>query len=190
MRVIKKILSMLFLIIACCSMCSTLCLAAEKTQDGVEANLTTDKTEYKREDPIKVKVSVTNTNKSVLNNVSVETLVPEGFKARDGNSMDFQSVESGETVSFDVILNADDSTSPITMDSQGVRQEPETGDSAESVIWICLAFVSVGVIVCIIVIRKKGKRFLSLFLCATMLSSAVGVRPVITRAAEQQHTIE
>ena len=120
MRVIKKILSMLFLIIACCSMCSTLCLAAEKTQDGVEANLTTDKTEYKREDPIKVKVSVTNTNKSVLNNVSVETLVPEGFKARDGNSMDFQSVESGETVSFDVILNADDSTSPITMDSQGV----------------------------------------------------------------------
>lgn len=165
MRVIQKFVTVFLLIVACCTITAVPSMAAEQTQDGVKVVLSTDKTEYGRQDPIRVEVSVTNTNEEALTNVSVETLIPDGWKTSENTLKNFEILASGQTVSFETALYANNSASEGQTSSGSESESPGTGDSGAWLLWITLGIISGGTLVILLIMGKKGKRVLSLIVC-------------------------
>lgn len=78
--------------------------AESLNQDGLEVTLTTDKESYNQREQITATLTVTNKNNAEVNNVSVENLLPEGYKVTDDSEM-MKKVETlgvGETISVTV----------------------------------------------------------------------------------------
>lgn len=189
MKIIKKLTGTFLAVWLCCSMAAMPCYAAENTQDGLKAVLSTDKAAYEQDEQVKVDLSVTNTNSSSVKNVVIETSVPNGFESVGSLSKSFDSVESGETVSLEVILKASESNINIQNNGNADPQktDPKTGDQSAPVFWGILAGASV-LLFGVIIIRKKNRRqLLSFILCGAILGSTVGGTPIVSRAAEPQN---
>ena len=60
--------------------------AATQTQDGLTVSLTTDKENYAQDEDIQVILSVTNEGNDPVSNISLENIIPEGYKISDGSS--------------------------------------------------------------------------------------------------------
>ena len=56
------------------------CPGRSDSQDGLEVTLTTDKEKYSKGEEIVATLTVTNTNDTAVSNVSLENLIPEGYK--------------------------------------------------------------------------------------------------------------
>ena len=76
--------------------------------DGLEVVTTTDQQEYKATDDIVVTITITNRNDVPVTNISLESLVPEGYELKkDGtNVFVIESLLPNETVSFTVTLDS------------------------------------------------------------------------------------
>ena len=59
--------------------------ASADSQDGLTITITTDKAEYSSDEDIQVSVNIKNNNSYKVENVSVETLLPEGLVLKNGN---------------------------------------------------------------------------------------------------------
>ena len=80
-------LSVFFLVlILVCSMFVLSASAATTTQDGLEVTLTADKTEYKADEQINAKLTVKNKEAVDVSSVSLEALIPDGYKLADNTS--------------------------------------------------------------------------------------------------------
>lgn len=190
MRVVQKFVQMFLLMLAYCTITAVPSMAAEHTQDGLKVVMSTDKTEYGSQDPIRVEVSVTNTNEEALTNVSVETLMPEGWKTSENTLKNFEILASGQTVSFETALYPNNSASDGQISSGSESESPGTGDSGAWLLWITLGIISGGTLVILLVVGKKGKRILSLILCVSMLGSILSVLPMSGQAAQELRSFE
>ncbi len=183
MKIMKKLAGMFSAVLLFCCISGTPCYAAETAQDGIRAVLTTDKAEYEQSEEIRVSLSVTNTNDSPVQDVVMETSVPDGLEAVGNSSKSIESVKSGETVSLEVVLRA----SGADADSQSnAGSGAVTGDPAALIFPVALAGISILLIVILLIRKKNRKQILSLLLCGAVLGSTAGGTPVITRAAEPQ----
>lgn len=190
MRVIQKFVQVFVLIVACCIITAVPSMAAEHTQDGLKVVVSTDKTEYGSQDPIRVEVSVTNTNEEALTNVSVETLIPDGLKTSENTLKSFEILAGGQTVSFGSTLYTNDSASEGQVSSGSDSESPGTGDSWAWLLWITLGIISGGTLVILLIMGKKGKRILSLILCVAILGSILSVLPMSGQAAQELRSFE
>lgn len=59
--------------------------ASTEVQNGLEVTITTDKTDYNVNEDITVTVSVKNNNQTNAENLSIQTLLPEGLVLKSGN---------------------------------------------------------------------------------------------------------
>ena len=84
MRAIKKIPVFLLTMILCIGLVAMPALATSSSQDGLEVTLTTDKESYSQGEQIVATLTVTNTNDFVVNNVSLESVIPEGYTLAEG----------------------------------------------------------------------------------------------------------
>lgn len=99
---------MLMLMLMVCSMCIS-AFASSTTQDGLEVTFTTDKESYEQDDKVTATLTVTNTNKDAVTNISMEGMIPEGYKLTDSTESvkKIESLDAGETVSMNVVYVKD-----------------------------------------------------------------------------------
>ena len=207
MKTIKKFPTFLLAIILCVGMMVIPAYAESSTQDGLEVNLTTNKETYSQDEQIVATLTVTNTNEVAVSNVSLENVIPEGYKLADGSeaTKQVESLESGESVTLTVTYVTDSVNNNESEPSNGnntgsgdisgagtgndsgnnssglntgnTNSVIATGDNSNSIFWgLLLVMASAGIITILVLKKKKGKKFLSLFLCMTMVGSlATGI---------------
>ena len=82
----RGIQSFLILLMTICMVVPFSVEAATQTQDGLTVSLTTDKENYAQDEDIQVILSVTNEGNDPVSNISLENIIPEGYKISDGSS--------------------------------------------------------------------------------------------------------
>ena len=160
--------------------------ASIETQDGFEVTITTDKTEYTANEDIQVKVNIKNNNTYKAEDISIETLLPEGLVLKNGNltATDID-IEAGASYSASVVANLSDelknneetkpdyATKPQETTKQVNTTKPsnlqdtnvlKTGNEFNTVLWIVLLVVAAACIF-LAVKYKKTTQMMSLFLC-------------------------
>lgn len=201
MKVVKKFMAFLLMLILCISMTAIPAFAKSLTQDGLEVTLITDKSEYSQSEQIITTLTVKNTNDFAIKNVSLENVVPDGYKLAENSDLEKQveSLGTGETVSIKVTYiseYSDDSenqssngtnTSTLSgeQDSNSSDSSLATGDNSNIIFWIvALVLACGGIIVAIVLKNKFGKKLLSLFLCL-MIGGTMTIGTVIPAEAEE-----
>ena len=170
--------------------------ASIETQDGFEVTITTDKTEYTANEDIQVKVNIKNNNTYKAEDISIETLLPEGLVLKNGNltATDID-IEAGASYSASVVANLSDelknneetkpqeTTNQVNTTKPGNIQDTntlKTGNESNIVLWIVLLVVAAACIF-LAVKYKKTTQMMSLFLCFTMVLTML---PMTAFAAE------
>lgn len=177
--------------------------ASTATQDGLEVTIITDKTEYTADEYIQVSVNIKNNNSYRVEDVYIETLLPEGLVLKAGNlSATDIDIEAGASYSASVVAQLseilkddeetkpdnttkpDDTTKPndTTMpygNAQGTSY-PKTGDNSNIILWVVLLIASAIGIVFTFKFKKKAQ-VISLLLCVALVLTML---PMSAFAAE------
>lgn len=195
MKFFKKILSVLVVFTFILSVSSINVFAATTTQDGLEVTFTTDKSSYSNTDDIVTTLTVKNTNDFEVTNLSLENLVPDGYKVTDKNSLkkEIERLESGKDTSLVSTYestktvpeptNATEGTKPIAnVDGNAIN----TGNNSGAVIVICLLVLLLSIFSIFIFQKKKVKQLFSLTLVCALMLSYVSIGTTTVNAAETQ----
>ena len=151
------------------------------TQDGLTAQLFTDKDSYKAGESVKASVQVDNhTGKEVF--IFTQINVPEGVTL------------ASESAAFDVTLRDGESwTTPggITLSAGGVTTAgaAATGDNMQAGFYVILTALAVCGIMALLVYGKNRKTWLSILLCLAMVGGMV-VAAVPVQAADMNGDIQ
>lgn len=134
MKGMRKLSAILLAVMLCVGMINIPVFAATSTQDGLEVTLTTDKESYSQNDQIEATLTVKNTNSVAVSNVSLENVVPEGYKLAEGTeaTKQIESLRAGKTVSLTVTYIPDDSNNNGEQPGTGGVDKPGTGDNTGS----------------------------------------------------------
>ncbi len=168
MKRLEKITVVLLAVMMAFSM-ANIVFAETETHDGVKITLSADKKEYQEGETVAAELTVTNTNEFDITDVSLEHLVPDGYKLADGSSAskDLDVLGAGQSVSLAVKYTAEKAA--------GTRP-PETGDRERFLFWsVTLAAAFVGMAVLIFRRKNKGTPFLLLILCLGIVGTAMTV---------------
>ena len=109
--------------------------ASSGSQYGLEATIVTDKENYKANEEIHVTVTVKNTNDFKVEDVSIESLLPETLTLKDGSSSTKTvDLEAGETLTLSFMaVKEKEETSATVPESEGTTPtETETVKLSES----------------------------------------------------------
>ena len=162
--------------------------ATTTTQDGLEATLTTDKSNYGKDDKISVTVAVKNTNADSVENVSLEAVVPNGYTIADNLSKakNVGILKSGETSTLEIsyIPVKENGTEKNIVVNTISANTVNTGDTLETIFVIIALLVVSGGLIAFLMKNKKAKAFLSLLLVVSILGSSSVVLSFKTYAVE------
>lgn len=208
MKTMKKISAFLLMVVLCISVMVMPVYAASTSQDGLEVTLTTDKETYDKGEQIEATLTVTNTNDFVVSNVSLENMIPDGYKLSEGSTATKQveSLAPGEMVSLTVTYVAVDSDNNEDKPGSGNNADsgnnsgnnepsgndadiPQTGDNSNIALWLALMVVTAGSMIAIIVKKKSGKKLLSLFLSVAMVGTVIPFSYINVHAAATEKNI-
>lgn len=199
---VKRKQQLLKTIIAAC--CSTVVLgaipisasAATMTQDGINSDFSASASES---ESIDAKLLLTNTNKFDLEDVSVEVLAPSGYSISSiSRDTLIPQLKTGEEISFEVVYEKTVDTQPSSSPQNNVvpvnnitpqttpsttpntpattttsSSAPGTGDNFPTPLLATIALAS-GAVAFLCIKKKKGKKVLSLFICAAMCGTMAG----------------
>ena len=163
----KKIAVIFLTVLMIFSLAGISASAATTTQDGLEVTLTTDKTDYTKNEQITATLKVKNTNSEAVSNVTLETVVPTGFKVADNAS----STKSVGTLNG----NAEEQlTVKLVKDDSGdsTIKSPKTGEET-NYLFIVLSLVISGAAIFVAVKPKKKIQAMSLVLGILIFSQVV-----------------
>ncbi|MBP3892002.1 MAG: S8 family serine peptidase, partial [Solobacterium sp.] len=137
-RIVALVLSLLL----CISIIGIIASAATVTKDDLEVTLVTDKEEYSASEPIIATISVKNKSDKTIDEVKLETLIPDGYhiEAIASATKNVEQLGVGEKVDLDVVLLPDDSVNhnedPAKLDdetpSKAADEKPSTVNDKES----------------------------------------------------------
>lgn len=220
MKRVKKTLAFLLAMVLCLSMTAMNVSAASSEQDGLEVTLETDKAQYSKSEQITATLTVTNTNDESVSNITMESIIPEGYFLADNTEAvkQLESLGAGESVLMTVTYIADssDEENPSVgntnngnsgnkddtngnSNTQSSGSNVQTGDNTNLVFWIVVAAIAGAAMVVAIVTRKKkgGKKLLSLFLCFALtgtmfsgISTSVNAADIETKTISISHNIK
>lgn len=194
MKRMKKFSAFLLVLLMSIGLMAVSVSAETMSQDGLQVTLTADKESYSQTDPVTATLTVKNTNDFTVTNVSLETMIPEGYKL-DGNSeatAQIASLNAGESYELTITYIPDKTVSGgagsgSDNSASATNSSLKTGDTIQFAIWavllVCAAAVIIGAAVRS---RKKGKRFLSLLLVVTLTGTSAFSFSGKTYAAEIQ----
>ena len=205
MKGMRKLSAILLAVMLCVGIINIPVFAATTSQDGLEVTLTTDKDEYSQGEEITATLTVKNTSEFAVNNVSLKGIIPEGYELAEGTEATKKSdtLEAGKTLEVVVTYVAeangdsveDETTKPSTPeygdDNKDTDQKKEnsvdTGDKNNIVIYSVVLFGSLGVMIVILVIKKRGRNLLSILLCITMVGTSIVSPTMRVDAAETEN---
>lgn len=112
--------------------------SSSASQYGLEATIVTDKESYKANEEIHVTVTVKNTNDFKVENVSMESLLPETLTLKDGSSSTKTvDLEPGETLtlSFTAVKEKEETsaTEPESQSTEPTETEPVIPSESQTV---------------------------------------------------------
>lgn len=114
----KKLKRVALLLAVClCLLSGGILQASAATLDGLEVTVTTDEKKYKPADDIVATVLVTNRNTEPVTNLSLKSLIPEGYELADG-AVEYKTIGSlkpGESVSLTVTLDSLTQKNPVSV---------------------------------------------------------------------------
>jgi len=159
--------------------------AATNTQDGVEISVNTDQQSYRQNQNITVSVTVKNVNAFPLEDVTVETIAPTGYKLQGDTGIQHMAT-LGANESSSTTINA-----KIVVDTVAnvIVNASQTGDGSNLIIWTVFMGIALAV-TCLLgfVYRKNKKGLISLLLCLMMLSSLLPANILNVSAANSNPT--
>ena len=218
MRKIKKLA--VFLVISVLLICciSLTAFAATGSQDGLSVEIKTDKDTYSATEQIKVEIIVTNTNSFTVENVTIESILPEGLELKFGTlSNASANLAAGETAELSAVAVLKDSTgdkdtdkdkdtsTPAPTDKNKDKdtstpaptdknkdngKSPNTGDSSNIIFWVVVLVLSAISVLLSFKYRKKITRVLSLILCVSLLTGALGAVSLLSVAAAESKSFQ
>lgn len=152
--------------------------AATNTESGVVITVTTDKQEYEAGETINATVTLRNDNDVAAEAVSLECIVPEGYKVEGETTLTAESLAAAEELKLEVALVS--LTAPAeTPDASTDAVDAPAADAEEggnALLWIVVAVVAVVVVIVIVAASKKkggkGTKALSIVLAGALLASA------------------
>ena len=211
MKIAKKLTALAVSSLMMFSVAGITASAATVTQDGLNVSLTTDKTEYKKDEAITATLTVENTGSASVKDVKLENIVPEGYELAKDYSLtkSVDELKSNDKAELKVVYNAktgsnvtpsNNNTTPTntvtptntatTASSANLSTDTvQTGDTAVAVVIIAVIVVSLG-LGFLAVRKKKGRSLLSIALTVSILGTAIAVVSVETNAAGTSKTIE
>ena len=184
-----------------------LCMAipmpvSAKSQDGIEVNLSTDKSSYQDGDRITVTTSVVNTNNGIsAKNVKIVNQNPEGFQLVEGSSAEnvIENLGPQESTSLTSIYEKiSDSTKVNTTNTGTTNKEtetvgttndtPNTGDNTHIIFWFILFIFSIIGIIFVIRYRisKKSSLHNIWILGIVILGVCISIISFSVKAAESK----
>lgn len=165
MKAMKKLLTVLMVLLLCTAAFTIPAFAATTTQDGLEVTLSTDKDAYAKSEAIITELTVKNTGSDAVTDLSLETLIPVGYAVTQSSasSMQVSVLEAGESVTLKLTLMSEDV----------LNTNPGTDDVP--VFWLIVALAVLIVLVAALVTMKPQTRdrVMSLLLCAALLMALV-----------------
>lgn len=205
MRVKEKILTFSLTLISCICMMSTFVFAGPTSQDGLEVTLTTDKSEYNVGEEVEATLTVKNTNNFAVNDITLENIMPKGYRLVNDSSVTKQvkTLNVNESISLATIYESEDTVKNYenNLDNSEVKNNneqkniednestkikaPLTGDKSHIILFIVLMLIITIIAIMIIKNKKNMKRMFSLFLCLVIISST-GIIPNKVNAAENE----
>lgn len=199
----KKLLSVFLAMLLAFGCLSISVCAVSTTQDGLEVTLSTDKRNYRQGEQITATLTVTNNNKDILKNLSLNNLIPKGYKLADDSVISKQAyaLEAEDTVTLTTVFIADlsvvdgndDHTSPNdnntvltnNITSNEIESIPKTGEKSTVMSFILtLILLSLAIIIVLSSKNKTVKKILSILLCFTVLGGIAIQGDFIVNAAE------
>ena len=150
------------------------------TQDGLTAQLVTDKDSYKAGESVKASVQVKNhTGREVF--IFTQINVPEGVKLASESTTFDTRLQDGETWTTPggITLLATDVAAGTTA----------TGDNMQAGFWIVLIVLAVAGIIALFVYGKNKQTWLSIMLCMAMVAG-MAVAALPARAADMNADIQ
>ncbi len=159
--------------------------ASTEVQNGLEVTITTDKTDYNVNEDITVTVSVKNNNQTNAENLSIQTLLPEGLVLKSGNLVvNNIDVQAQSTYTTTVVAVLPGQTEPEVKPDDDKTDSPQTGEHDIVIIAAVAAFSAAGIV--LMLKSKKSAKVMSMFLCLVMIAA---VLPANTFAAEDDTVI-
>ena len=142
--------------------------AAPTTQDGVDLEITTDKSAYTKGETVKAVVNVTNNNTVAITNLSLQITLPSGLVLQQvSDTITLTSLAAGASQTFTFNEIAAQNLGPA-----------KTGDSANLLLGAVLALVSLVTLFLVTYKRKKlslskATKPLLLALCVVLASACL-----------------
>lgn len=204
MRKMKKILTFFMTLVFCMGLFSSPVFAAESQQDGLKVELVSEQSEYKSNEDISVTLSVTNTSDQTVSNVSLENLVPEGYKlaSESQTNKTVNEIRPGETITLKSVFTSTDEQLAGTISQQGSGNNGDRGSvnsdrgSVNSGVlnniffWLALCVIAAVFIIGAFVWRKHYlRKYLSFLLAITLAGSSLCLGTLQVKAVTNQKTI-
>lgn len=168
----KKIITCIVLVVILLSTTIIHVFAATSNQDGLEVSITTNQETYKADDEIEITLTATNTNNIPLTQVSLESIIPEGYQLVEGYELikEVETLKAGETISL--IAKYSTKGDVLIKDGNQKNEMTSTGDSTNIKSWIVLLVLgTAGILLIIVFKKKKRKDILLILICFSMFSS-------------------
>lgn len=108
--------------------------ANTETKNGLEVTIITDKDEYTADEDIQISVNIKNNNTYTVEDVSVETLLPEGLVLKSGNlSTADIDIEAGKTYLFSLVAQlSDELKKPIETEPEGTTVPESSAEQSDT----------------------------------------------------------
>lgn len=182
----RKISVFLAMLVLCMGMINTPVSAASETQDGLKVTLTTDKENYSQSDEIKLTITVENTNSFDVNNVSLESIIPDGLELKKDYSSNktIGTLTAGDSYKCELVLQQKKDSVPVkddenagskdsgkrtSTDNKSINQKNKTTESdsvqtgdGTSLVSVIFILILSAVVILILFFKKKNKIFLLL----------------------------
>lgn len=209
MKNLRKSMSVILILLVSLFCFSTVAFASTSEQDGLKVELTTDKENYSLNEDIKINVTVTNTNDVTVENVKIDTLLPEEFTLKDKNkstSSEAVDIPAGEKIQFSVVAvvkdgksdkTSSDTDSKLTGASTNNKgninkqndKSPYTGKDYAVMTGFSALFI-IGIVLLILCLkrnRKKTSKAVSSALCLVLaVTSIIGLADFKAKAENKQ----
>lgn len=174
----KKVFSLLLALIMVTGIISAIVISAGaaevSVQNGIEAEIKTDKDTYSATDEINISLNVKNTNTFDLKGINTAIELPTGLELKSGEL---------STVNVNVEAGGTYSNSVTSVKTGSNDANPKTGVDSNPLFWIMLFISSASGIVLSFMYRKRAKNILSIMLCLLMIGAML---PTGALAADNQ----
>ena len=201
MRKMKKVLTFFITLAFCVGLLSVPAFAAESQQDGLKVELKTDQSEYKTDDDISVTLKVTNTTEKTISNVSMENLVPDGYKLAPENqaSKTIDEIGAGESIVLKTTFTSENAQMAGTgsqgnsgkknkSGNNGNKETVATGDQNNICVWGIVCVLAICFVIGTLACKKHhARKYLSLLLVTALVGMTANGLSV--KAAATQKSI-